>query len=106
MKKRSRTDWAKVDALTDDQIDYSDIPEQGEEFFKAAQVVLPQAKAKVSIRLDSQVVDFFKTKAAREGGRYQSWINAVLKEYVKANQPPATAPPRRAKGRPRAAGAA
>ncbi len=35
-KKRSRTNWAKIDALKDGEIDTSDIPEQGKAFFKRA----------------------------------------------------------------------
>jgi hypothetical protein len=29
IKKRSRTNWAKIAALKDNEIDFSDIPEQG-----------------------------------------------------------------------------
>lgn len=51
---------------------------------KAAELVLPHEEPKipVSIRLDSEVLDFFK-----EGGRgYQSRINAVLLGYVRSQQ--------------------
>ena len=36
IKKRSRTNWARIDALKDGEIDFSDIPEQGKAFFKRA----------------------------------------------------------------------
>ena len=41
-------------------------------------------KLPVSIRLDSEVIDFFKKQAEEIGGkaRYQSLINEALKEYV------------------------
>ena len=32
--QQSKTDWAKIDAMSEDEIDYSDIPEVTEEFFK------------------------------------------------------------------------
>ena len=81
MKKRSsrkvsRTNWAKIDALRDDQIDYSDIPEQGKDFFKKAVLWLPQPKATLTIRLDRQVLDWFKA----QGRGYQTRINALLRE--------------------------
>ena len=56
-KKRSRTDWGKVDALKDSKIDFSDIPELGKAFFKRAVLRLPEAKTAVTIRLDRQVLD-------------------------------------------------
>ncbi len=40
MNKPSGTDWERVDALTDEEIDTSDIPPLTEEFFKRARVRL------------------------------------------------------------------
>jgi uncharacterized protein (DUF4415 family) len=67
--------------MKDTEIDYSDIPALDESFFKHAKVVLPEPKAAVSIRLDRDVLDWFKN----QGGGYQTKINAVLKTYVKAH---------------------
>lgn len=67
--------------MKDSEIDYSDIPELDEEFFKNAKVVLPEPKTAVSIRLDKDVLAWFK----KQGGGYQTKINAVLKTYVKAH---------------------
>jgi len=81
-RKVSRTNWAKIDALRDDEIDYSDIPEQGKDFFKKAVLWLPQPKATVTIRLDRQVLDWFKA----QGHGYQSRINALLRAYMEAHK--------------------
>ena len=81
-KKRSRTNWAKIDALKDREIDTSDIPEQGKAFFKRAMLRLPQPKAAVTIRLDRQVLNWFKTK----GPGYQTRINALLRAYMEAHK--------------------
>lgn len=78
MKKRSRSDWPRVDALKDEDIDFSDIPELGEAFFQDAVIRLPERKVPVCIRLDREVVDWFKAR----GKRYQSRINAVLKAFI------------------------
>jgi len=81
-KKRSRTNWAKIDALKDNAIDFSDIPEQGKAFFKRAVLWPPEAKTAVTIRLDRQVLDWFKAK----GPGYQTRINALLRAYMEAHK--------------------
>lgn len=81
-KKRSRTNWARIDALKDKAIDTSDIPEQGKAFFKRAVLRLPEPKAAVTIRLDQQVLKWFKAK----GPGYQTRINALLRAYMEAHK--------------------
>jgi len=80
MKKKSGTDWARVRALKDSDIDYSDISKLDKDFFKKA-VVWPGTKKQITLRLDPDVVDFFKKK----GRGYQSMINSVLRKYVEAH---------------------
>jgi uncharacterized protein (DUF4415 family) len=69
IKKRSRTNWTRIDALKNKAIDTSDIPEQGKAFFKRAVLRLPEPKTAVTIRLDRQVLNWFKRKclATRPG---------------------------------------
>jgi uncharacterized protein (DUF4415 family) len=81
-KKRSRTNWAKIDAIKDSEIDFSDIPELGKAFFKRATLRLPEPKTAVTIRLDRQVLNWFKTK----GPGYQTRINALLRAYMEAHK--------------------
>ena len=81
-RKPSRTNWAKIDAKRDDEIDFSDIPEQGKAFFKRAVLRLPQTKAAVTIRLDRQVLQWFKA----QGRGYQTRINALLRAYMEAHK--------------------
>jgi len=68
--------------MKDDEIDLSDIPALDEEFFRNAQIRLPVRKQHVSMRLDSEVVDWFR----KQGRGYQTRINAVLSAYVRARQ--------------------
>lgn len=42
LKKKSETDWDRIDRMTDDEIDTSDIPPLTEAFFKHARKVLPR----------------------------------------------------------------
>ncbi len=63
------------------RIDYSDIPATNEEFWANASIHLPKKRSAITIRLEPEIIDFFKTK----GKGYQTKINAVLKSYVKAH---------------------
>jgi uncharacterized protein (DUF4415 family) len=52
----------------------------GEEFWKAARVVFPPGKTSVHLRLDSDVVEWFKSR----GKGHLTRMNAVLRAYVDA----------------------
>ena len=81
-KNTSRTDWDRLNRMDDKEIDYSDIPETDENFWKNAKVVMPAKKSRISIRLDQEVLDWFKS----QGKGYQTKINAILKSYVDAHR--------------------
>ncbi|GAB5505142.1 MAG: BrnA antitoxin family protein [Rhizobiaceae bacterium] len=79
----SRSDWARVDAMTDEEIEAQmrDDPDWADFMdidWSKATVVYPAEKKAVSIRLDSDVLNFFKA----EGKGYQTRINAVLRSYM------------------------
>ncbi len=80
--KKSKTSWAKVDATADDEIDYSEIPEQGEDFFRNARLRMPEPKALITMRLDQDVLKWFR----KQGSGYQTRINALLRCYMEAQQ--------------------
>jgi len=67
-------------AMPDDQIDFSDIPEITEEQWKAARRFYKPVKQPVTMRLDADIVAWFKDHA--EGRPYQSEINRVLRRHV------------------------
>lgn len=79
--KTSKTNWQEVDALKDEDIDYSDIPELDRNFFKTAKVVMPKNKKVITLRLDEEIINFFKSREPK----YQTKINAVLMAYVKSH---------------------
>ena len=64
-------------------IDYSDIPELSDAWFQQAKRAsqLPEKK-QVSLRIDEDILDFFK----RQGSRYQTKMHAVLRAYVDGNK--------------------
>jgi len=80
-KRRSRTDWARVDALRDEDIDSSDIPKARADFFRNA-IIWPGPKKQITLRIDPDILTFFR----KQGKGYQSAINAVLRKYVEARK--------------------
>ena len=80
-KRRSRTDWKRVDAMRDVDIDLSDSPELGPEFFANA-IIWPGPKKQITLRIDPDVLTFFR----KHGRGYQSTINAVLRKYMEARK--------------------
>jgi uncharacterized protein (DUF4415 family) len=83
---KSETDWKRVDAMTDEDIDLSDIPEISTEMFARAIVrrgLKPVSrKTQLTLRIDSDVLEWYK----KQGAGYQTKINALLREYMKAHQ--------------------
>ena len=73
---------ARLAALTDDQVDTIDIPEAPAENWRDARrgALYRPIKQPVTLRLDADVVSWFKTHA--QGGGYQTEINRVLRRYV------------------------
>ena len=87
-KMKSLTDWARVDAMTEEEIERNaaedpDNPPWTEEEWARARVVWPQGKAPVTLRLDKDIIAWFK----HQGRGYQTRINAVLRGFVEAQKP-------------------
>lgn len=84
---KSLTDWDRLDKLTDEDIERSiandpDWDGLRDIDWSKVEWVLPEPKAAISIRLDTDVLAFFKAG----GAGYQSRINAVLRSYMKATK--------------------
>jgi uncharacterized protein (DUF4415 family) len=79
--KKSGTDLKRLDNLTDAEIDFSDIPEVTPEMFARGIVrrgLQPITKRQLTLRLDSDVIDWFK----KQGQGYQTRMNALLRAYM------------------------
>jgi uncharacterized protein (DUF4415 family) len=81
-KNKSGTDWRFLTTQSDEGIDFSDIPRLGPDFWKRAVLRLPQKKESLTLRLDHDVVAWFR----RTGRGYQTKMNAVLRSYVTATR--------------------
>lgn len=87
-RRKGKTDWARVDALTDEDIAkaVAEDPDAApiDIDWSDAVLIAPTKKKAISIRVDEDVLDFFK----REGEGYQRRINAVLRSYVQQKSKP------------------
>jgi uncharacterized protein (DUF4415 family) len=80
--RKGKTNWARVGSLTDDDIESAvqndpDAVPLDFDWSKAVLVIPPKKKA-ISIRVDEDVLDYFK----KEGAGYQRRMNAVLRSYM------------------------
>ncbi len=85
---KSRTDWKRVNALTDEDIaaairDDPDTFEIEPEWFENALVLRPAVpKERITVRLDADMLDWFKA----QGKGYQTRINAILRAYYESRK--------------------
>jgi uncharacterized protein (DUF4415 family) len=77
----SRTNWEALTAMSDDTIDYSDIPPLTDEFFERATLRIPAAEAQNLVHLDPDVMKWFKSQDVK----HTEMINAVLRRHIENN---------------------
>jgi len=84
---KGRTDWKRVDRLTDADIDAAvatdadAAPVLDTEWFNDAELILPQPKQAISLRVDADVLAWYKAG----GPGYLSRMNAILRQYAEAH---------------------
>lgn len=86
---KSLTDFSRLDAMADEEIDFTDLPEVTAEMFARAVVkrgLKPRHKTQLTLRLDSDVVEWFK----QQGHGYQTRMNALLRAYMEESKAQAT----------------
>jgi uncharacterized protein (DUF4415 family) len=80
-----RTDLAQLKAMSEAELersiaadpDWRDVPR---DWYRDAEAVMPRPKVPVSIRLDADLVEFFRG----QGRGWQTKMNAVLRAYAEA----------------------
>jgi uncharacterized protein (DUF4415 family) len=83
MNNTSKTDWDRIDATTDDEIDTSDISPLTDEFFAKAKLRMPTSKINtVAVSIDPETLAWFRSKGA-ESDRHMA---AALKIYADAQK--------------------
>lgn len=88
-KSSSRTDWDRLDAQIEVQIDTSDVPALTEEFFERAEVRASEQRVNVTVDLDGDVVAWFQL----QGRDWKRRINAAARIYALAHGRDISAPP-------------
>ena len=83
-KIERKTDWRRLRSMTEEEVHAAiikdpDAKPTDEAFWKGAPVVMPQRKETVTMRLDADLLEWFR----RERG-YQTRINAILRAYMNA----------------------
>ena len=73
---------ARLRNKPDADIDYSDIAKTDAAFWAKANVLVPAAKSMISIRVDRDVLDWYR----RHARRHQTLMNAVLGKYKEARE--------------------
>jgi len=72
----------KLNTVEDKNIDYSEIPELNEDFWANAVIEYPEKKKPVTLRLDADVLEWFKST----GKGYQTRINAILRSFYEGHK--------------------
>ena len=78
----SKTNWARLEAVTDAEIDTSDIPPLDEKFFARARLRMPRGKVVVTVSVDEDVVDWYQS----QGEESRALMSAALKIYAEAHR--------------------
>ncbi len=81
MKKRYKKELTveELSTVKDKDIDYSDIPRLGEDFWKNARLVEPELTQQITLRVKKSVLETYKST----GKGYQTRMNAVLESFAR-----------------------
>ncbi len=81
LSNTSRTNWAALEAVDDEGIDYSDIPPLTEEFFEKATLRIPASQAQHLVQIEPDVLNWFQA----QGGEHKALINSVLRRHIESS---------------------
>lgn len=91
----SRTDWARLNAMTEEEIEAAiDHEEEGEPDWSTAMAGIPLPKRPLTIELDGDIIDWFKAQTSD----YQRAMNLVLRRHVEAEKRKARTAEQEARG--------
>ena len=82
MSNTSEANWAKLDALSEPEIDTSDIPPLTEAFFNKSRWWKPVSSLNALVQVDPQTLAWFQS----QGDDYEKKMAAALRIYAEAHQ--------------------
>ena len=78
-----RSNWARVDAFTEEEIERMAIEDGADDFdWTKGKLVMPRNKESIHLRIDPDILEWFKS----QGPGHLTRINAVLRTYVDAQR--------------------
>ncbi len=77
-----KTNLERIDAMSDDMIDTSDIPPLTDDFFVMAKWRMPKPKVKVMVEIEPEVLDWFKS----QGSDWKHHLTAAVRIYAHAHK--------------------
>ena len=72
----------QIAAVKDQDVDFSEIPELDDDFWRNAELVEPDRTEQITLRVKRSVLAYFRAS----GKGYQSRMNRVLESYVRAQR--------------------
>jgi len=86
LKTSKGTDWDRLRGMSDAEVHDAvaadaDARPTDEDFWKDAKVILPRRKEVVTMRLDADLLEWFRQQRG-----YQTRINAILRTYMKSHK--------------------
>ena len=82
LDRSSNTNWERIDQMSDEEVDTSDIPPLDDAFFASAELRVPNGKVPLVMSVDADVFQWFKL----QGAAYQNLINIALRSYVEKHK--------------------
>ena len=82
MNNTSKTNWEKLDSLTEEEIDTSDIPPLTEEFFRKSRWWKPVEQLNVLVQIEPKTLAWFQA----QGEDYEKKMAAALQIYADAHK--------------------
>jgi uncharacterized protein (DUF4415 family) len=83
MRYKKELSIEELAALKNEDIDFSDIPELDDEFWKNAVLVMPEKTEQITLRVKASVLEAYKAT----GKGYQTRMNSVLESYARTLKP-------------------
>jgi len=82
MNNISKTDWEALAAMTDEEINYSEIAPLSATFFERARVWRPQPQVTLKLQVDADIVEWFQ----QTGENWEAQMQAALRFYVESHK--------------------
>ncbi|MBN2003190.1 MAG: hypothetical protein JXA21_07515 [Anaerolineae bacterium] len=82
MKNTSKTDWEALSAMTDEEIDYTEIAPLSATFFERARVWQSQPQVTLQLQVDADILEWFQ----KSSDNWEAQVQAALRFYVESHK--------------------